>query len=92
MAFTSDATDLVAHDSNGLPDIFVRDLLSNTTVIVSANGAGTDSGKGFSFDGLLSSDGSTIVFVSRAGDLVSADTNGVRDVFAAHLQRRASPS
>ena len=46
VAFTSDAGDLVAHDSNGRPDIFVRDLLSHTTALISAPGAGTDSGTG----------------------------------------------
>ena len=67
VAFASNASNLVAHDSNGLQDVFVRDLLTQTTALVSANGAGTDSGKGYSFDGLLSADGSTIVFVSLAG-------------------------
>ena len=78
------------NDSNGLQDVFLRDLLTQTTTLVSANGAGTDSGKGDSFDGLLSADGSTIVFVSLAADLVPADTNGVRDVFAAHLQAQST--
>ena len=81
VVFMSDANNFVS-------DVFVRDLLSNTTVLVSAraNGTGTDSGTGYSFEGVLSADGGTIVFVSSAADLVSADTNGARDVFAAHLQ------
>ena len=81
VVFMSDA-------NNGVSDVFVRDLLSHTTVLVSAkaNGAGTDSGTGFSFGGVLSADGGTIVFVSSAADLVPADNNGARDVFAAHLQ------
>jgi parallel beta-helix repeat protein len=86
VAFISDANDFVAHDSNGRADIFVRDLLSHTTALISAPRAGTDSAAGSSLDGQLSADGSTIVFVSLAADLAPADNNGVRDVFAAHLQ------
>jgi Tol biopolymer transport system component len=35
VAFTSDATNLVANDSNGIPDVFVRDLVNHTTTLVS---------------------------------------------------------
>jgi Tol biopolymer transport system component len=35
VVFTSDATNLVSGDSNGIPDTFVRDLLNQTTTLVS---------------------------------------------------------
>ena len=39
-AFSSAATNLVAGDTNGLPDVFVRDRLLRRTVRVSVTSAG----------------------------------------------------
>ena len=44
VGFVSDATDLVATDTNGEFDVFVRDLKTGTTTLVSVNRAGTNSG------------------------------------------------
>ena len=47
MAFGSDASDLVANDTNGnTNDMFVRDLQLGTTTLVSVNRFGTGSGNG----------------------------------------------
>jgi len=55
VAFSSDANDLVANDTNGGTDVFVRDLQAGTTTLVSVNRAGTDSGRGITPEpGLLS--------------------------------------
>ena len=35
--FASGATNLVAGDTSGLRDVFIRDLVSSTTVLVSTN-------------------------------------------------------
>ena len=43
VAFASAANDLVAGDNNGIPDIFVRDLQSNTTTLVSVGATSTSS-------------------------------------------------
>ena len=44
VAFASTASNLVPNDTNGIPDVFVRDLLSNATTLVSAGAqAGTNS-------------------------------------------------
>ena len=48
VVFTSDASDLVPNDTNGATDMFVRDLQTGTTAIVSINVTGIDSGDGFS--------------------------------------------
>ncbi|MGO8930934.1 MAG: hypothetical protein ACLQU3_29100 [Limisphaerales bacterium] len=40
IAFSSAASDLVANDTNGIPDIFVRDLSTGTTVLASPWAAG----------------------------------------------------
>src|SRR5438105_4439291 len=41
VAFTSEASDLVNNDVNAASDIFVRDLASRTTTLVSADPSGT---------------------------------------------------
>ena len=92
--FQSEVSDLVANDTNGTSDIFVRDLQAGTTSLVSINRFGTDSGNGGSFwdpigsGNALSADGRYVTFESNASDLVSAsDNNGVRqDVFVRDLQ------
>ena len=44
VAFFSAASDLVANDTNGTNDVFVRDLQLGTTTLVSINRFGTGSG------------------------------------------------
>jgi Tol biopolymer transport system component len=81
VAFTSDATDLVAGDTNGATDVFVRDRALGTVrrVSVASGGAQADNR---SFDADLSADGRFVSFVSEATNLVPHDTNGTTDVFA----------
>jgi Tol biopolymer transport system component len=73
---------LVAGDTNGAYDIFARDRTAGTTTMVSANASGTP-GDGDSQYPALSRDGRYVVFESAAGNLVSGETNIVRDIFAA---------
>src|SRR5882672_3787524 len=55
VAFESSATDLVAaNDSNNRDDIFVRDLQTNTTTLVSVNSLGTATGNNNSFAPVIS--------------------------------------
>jgi len=74
---------LAAGDTSGSqsPDIFVRDLLLDTTtrVNVAADGAQANNA---SYDPAISGDGRYISFYSDASNLVAGDTNGIRDVFA----------
>jgi Tol biopolymer transport system component len=86
VAFTSAASDLAANDTNGREDVFVRDLNSGQTTLVSVNSAGTASGNGASLFPFISADGSVVSFRSTASDLVANDTNGFTDVFARRLQ------
>lgn len=81
VVFTSDATNLVAGDVNGLSDIFFRSVVGSTTTIVSFDtlGGPTD---GASDNAWISSDATLIVFDSTATDLVAGDANLVSDVFA----------
>jgi Tol biopolymer transport system component len=80
VTFMSDASNLVAQDTNGFGDLFVRDLASGVTerVNVSSAGAQTDN---FSEGGAVSDDGRYVVFSSWAGGLVGGDTNADWDVF-----------
>ena len=81
VSFASEADDLVATDTNGERDVFVRDLVKGTTTLVSVNRAGTDSCSDGAFGPEISADGRRVAFMSSGSDLVAADTNGVSDVF-----------
>jgi len=85
VAFTSYASDLVAHDTNGTTDVFVHDPWKERTTLVSINRTGTDSGNGDSFFPVLSASGLVVAFMSNASDLVANDTNGAGDVFVRDL-------
>jgi TolB protein len=80
VAFTSRADDLVAGDTNGLPDTFVRDRQAGATrrVNVGPGGAQADA---FTFAPAISGDGRFVAFQSEAATLVAGDTNGAADVF-----------
>lgn len=86
VAFGSNADDLVPNDSNGHDDIFVRNLKTRTTRLVSVNQAGTGSGDGESYRGIITPNGRFVVFLSTAGNLVPNDTNGLTDVFLRNLR------
>src|SRR5438093_563130 len=86
VAFESEASNLVANDTNGVSDVFVRDLQSGTTTLLSVNSSGTGAGNGASTSPLISADGRYVAFVSAASDLVANDTNAALDVFVRDLQ------
>jgi len=80
VVFASNATNLVALDTNGVADIFVHDRSIGATVRVSVDGTGKQSNGASSF-AVVSSDGRYIAFASDASNLVTGDLNLVRDVF-----------
>jgi len=81
----SSAGNLVANDTNNAQDIFVRDVVNNTTTLVSVNTNGW-SGGGESRDPAMTPDGRYVTFTSAAEDLVPGPTNGVPDIFVRDLQ------
>ena len=81
VAFESAATHLVAGDTNGCEDIFVRDRHDGTTERVSVLTGGAQATGGGSFLPSISADGRYVAFESDATDLVAGDTNGLCDVF-----------
>lgn len=82
--FVSDATNLVAGDTNGRRDLFLRDVAAKTTIRVSVAADGTE-GDGEAQDGDLSRDGQFAVFVSDSTNLVPGDTNQWPDAFVCDL-------
>lgn len=86
VAFQSDASNLVADDTNGCTDVFVRDLVSNLTALVSVPSAGAGSAPGCSTAPLISADGRWVVFESTAIDLVPGTPPMTNALFARDLQ------
>jgi len=85
VAFSSNAPNLVAGDTNDAEDIFVRDRQTSTTERVSVDSAGAQ-GNGSSGDPSISGDGRYVAFWSSASNLVASDANGFRDVFVRDRQ------
>ena len=76
VAFTSYASDLVANDTNNAPDVFLRNLLTGTTTLVSVSTAGSTPGSGASYSPSISIDGRYVLFFSQAGNLVPLGNSG----------------
>ena len=79
VVFQSDATNLVAGDTNGVTDVFLAEVATGATTRVSVGSGGE--GNGASIKPTVSADGRWVTFVSSASNLVAGDTNGVDDVF-----------
>ena len=85
VAFDSQATSLVPGDTNGQPDVFVRDRQAGTTELVSVTSSGSQ-GSDDSEVSSISQDGRYVAFESYASNLVPFDSNGVRDCFVHDCQ------
>ncbi|HWD90774.1 MAG TPA: hypothetical protein VG938_00355 [Verrucomicrobiae bacterium] len=83
--FESAASDLVANDTNNASDVFVRDLINGTTMLVSTNIHGGVA-NGVSRNSVMTPDGRYVAFVSTATNLVAGDTNQIADVFVRDLR------
>jgi Tol biopolymer transport system component len=81
VAFQSDATNLVAGDTNGNTDVFIHDTQTGTTTRVSVDSYGLQSSVGNNQIPSISADGRYVAFESGATNLVSGDTNGTKDIF-----------
>lgn len=66
-------------------DVFVRDLWFQSTRMVSVNSSNTSNGNDGSYGGMISADGSIVMFSSRASNLASGDRNGMSDAFIRDL-------
>lgn len=84
--FNSTSTDLVGGDTNGVADLFRRDMLTGEIIRVSTSSSGVEATGGSTASGTLSSDGRYVVFTSSATNLISGDTNALADIFRKDIQ------
>jgi hypothetical protein len=88
--FRSRASSLAANDTNGMSDVFLRDLTLGRTILLSINRDATGTGNQFSGNPIMSADGSTVLFESYASDLIAGDYNNSRDILVLRLNRSDS--
>ena len=89
VAYYSDASNLVAGDTNGSSDVIVSDRASGATKRLSVAGGGGEA-NGSSLRPALSGNGRLVVFESDASNLVPGDSNQFTDVFV-HDPLAATP-
>jgi Tol biopolymer transport system component len=80
VTFQSHANNLVAGDTNGVVDVFVKDRSTGVTTREST-GVGGFEGNAISEAPIISGDGRYVVFQSNATNLVPNDFNGLTDCF-----------
>ena len=86
VAFASNGNDFVDGDTNGLVDIFLRDMNSGTTAIVSADQTGAPANLGASANNVagkreISDDGRYVAFASSATNLVATPNNSKQQIY-----------
>ncbi len=88
VAFSSDATNLVPDDTNDVTDVFVRDMVTNTTTRVSVDPAGNEV-QDPSYTPSISADGRYVEFTSESDDLSPKDDNLDTDAYVFDRQTHA---
>lgn len=89
VVFTSAASNLVTGDTNGVVDVFIRDMQAGRTQRVSVSSAEQQANAdSINFASAVSPDGRYVAFSSTASNLVPGDTNGPfsSDVFVRDRQ------
>jgi Tol biopolymer transport system component len=82
VAFESEASNLTPDDPDEVVDVFVRDLVTGGTTLVSrATGIDGAKANAGSYVNSVSADGRYVAFESEAGNLSAADDDALRDVF-----------
>ena len=84
ITYFSDATTLVAGDTNGFRDVFLYDRTTAVTSRISVDDTGVQ-GNGTSVAPVISGDGRYVAYNSEASNLVAGDANGFRDIFRYQL-------
>jgi hypothetical protein len=84
VAFDSLAADLVKGDTNGVRDVFLRDLVRGAAIRASVQSTGRQIAEE-SRRPSVSGDGGAVAFDSASAGLTPGDSNGVGDVFVRDL-------
>jgi len=85
IVYESSSTNMVTGDSNGVSDIFRRDMNTGSVQVVSIYYGGEGPSNAESSYPAISSDGNRIAFESDATNLVEGDTNSIQDIFMRDL-------
>ncbi|MDO9180711.1 MAG: cadherin-like domain-containing protein, partial [Agitococcus sp.] len=83
--FDSNASNLVADDTNDVYDVFVKDIKTGEITRISTDATGKQA-NGESFGVVFSADGTKVLFESVASNLVANDNNEKIDVFLKDLK------
>lgn len=78
VAFVSDASDLVPNDTNNIPDVFVRDVLSGVTTLATPGAATIGS---ISESPSITPDGRLVAFYSTASNLVPGPATNYSEIY-----------
>lgn len=84
VAFNSPATNLTATNPGGTIEVYVRDLVNQTTTLASASSTGA-AANSTAYDGSISGDGNFVVFRSSASNLMSGVVPSSEQVFMKDL-------
>jgi Tol biopolymer transport system component len=84
VTFTSTATNLDPNDSDSTVDVYLHDMTTGTTTLVSVNSNGTK-GNNASYVSSVSDDGTRVLFQSTASNFVSGDLGWSPDAFVRDL-------
>ncbi|MBC7905749.1 MAG: PD40 domain-containing protein [Rhodospirillaceae bacterium] len=88
IVFDSSDSNLVPGDTNGVRDVFVKDLQTGAITRVSTAADGSQ-GDAHSESPFISADGRFVAFESHATNLVSGPRNSLTDIFVKDLQTGA---
>ena len=91
VAFSSEASNLVPDDTNGIRDVFVASTVSAVVTRLSRGPGNKGQGNGPSLGPVVDASGALVAFASFATNLVAGDTNGQSDVFVAPSPVLKSP-
>lgn len=84
VAFQSAASNLVPGDTNGVTDIFLKDMVTGAITRVSTDAGGVQANNHSNFPA-ISANGQRVAYNSDASNLVPGDTNLTGDVFVKDL-------
>jgi Tol biopolymer transport system component len=84
VAFSSISSNLDPADTDTLSDIYVKDLVTGDTTLVSTSDGGVK-GNGASDEPFVSADGTRVAFTSFATNLDPADSDSASDIFVKDL-------